>query len=549
MTLVTASIPGGIHMDVQENINIANHVAKRQNLLPYIVKARAEQEPDRLLMEEVETGQCLSYSEFHQSALRWAGALDALGVSRDDTVATMFPASVAAYQVWFGISWLRAIEVPLNNEYLGPMLATLLNRSMARILVIAEEFVDRIADIAEQCTCLEIVIVPDAQQRPILPIRTLIKEDLFLEDIKDWEGPAHYDPLGIAFTSGTTGPSKGVVVPWAQLAGVINSNFPGDKAEDYTDGGYYCPWPPYNLLGKGALDIAVRQGLRFIVRRRFSMRNFWPDVRKYNCTHAAIPFVATWLWQEPESSDDATNPLRRVLMVPVIKEFEAFAKRFNVRVSTGYASTEAGYCFGMADQLIPGSCGKVTQGFEVRVVDEFDEVVAPGELGQLIVRNKEPWQQMTKYFNDPVATSAVWRNGWYHTGDAFRYDVDGNFYFSGRMKDYIKRRGQNISLSDLEGQVDAHPDVIECAVVGIATSLAGEGGFADEDIKLFVVKTPHSTLTETELYEFLRQRTPRFMHPQYIEFIDSLPRGELNKILKRELRARPAGGALVQRSD
>jgi crotonobetaine/carnitine-CoA ligase len=422
------------------------------------------------------------------------------------------------------------------------MLSTLVGRSKARVLIIANEFSDRLPQVVKDCELLETVIIPDAEAPPDLAIRVLVEGDIEHANSQTFPGPAHHDPLGIVYTSGTTGPSKGVVVPWAQMSDAVNANFAGDNAADYENGAYYCPWPPYNLLGKGAFDIAVRQGLRLVLRRRFSQSNFWSDVRTYGCTHAAIPFIGPWLWCQPEKADDATNPLRRVLMVPVMSEHVEFGKRFGVRVSTGYATTECGFAIGTADPVDPASCGRALEGFEVRVVDEHDETVAPGELGELVARHRRPWHQMTGYFDDPAATAAAWRNGWYHTGDAFRYDEAGNLYFSGRLKDYIKHRGQNVSASDLESQVNDHVDVIECACVGIPTELAGEGGFADEDIKLFVIKSDASTLTESELYEFLRERIPRFMYPQCIEFIASLPRGQMNKVLKRELRTRPRSG-------
>jgi carnitine-CoA ligase len=270
-------------------------------------------------------------------------------------------------------------------------------------------------------------------------------------------------------------------------------------------------------------------------------------VRTYRCTHAAIPFIGPWLWRQPALPDDADNPLRRVLMVPVMSEHVEFAKRFGVRISTGYATTECGYAIGTANPVNPASCGRAVAGFDVRVVDENDETVAPGELGELMVRQAEPWHQMTGYFDDPAATTAAWRNGWYHTGDAFRCDNEGNLYFSGRLKDYIKHRGQNISSSDLEMQAIEHPDVVECACVGIATELAGEGGFADEDIKLFVIRATASSLTESELYAFLKERIPRFMYPQCIEFVESMPRGQMNKVLKRELRTRVESGVFFRR--
>ena len=518
-------------------------------ILPQIIRERASASPGRILLEEIQNGRKLTYGEFHASTLRWAESLSNLGVTEKHTVATMFPTSILALECWLGVAWLGAIEVPLNNQYSGPMLASLINRSQARVMVVSQSLVHKVDAIADKLTTLEKVVVPDTDQAlPAMPIQGLSQHEFFAETGRDRTDPPHYAPFGMVLTSGTTGPSKGVIVPWAELACAVLANFPDDDPADYDDGGYYCPWPLYNLLGKGAFDIAVRQGLRLVLRDRFSQQHFWSDVKAYRCTHAVLPFVGPWLWREPPSSSDSDNPLRRVVMVPVMSEHREFAERFGVKVSTAYATTEAGFAITTANPSDPASCGRAIPGFQLRVVDEHDELVAPGVLGELIARHDLPWRQMTEYFNDPVATAAAWRNGWYHTGDAMRYDEDGNFFFSGRMKDYLKHRGQNVSAVDLELQVIEHPDIIECACVGVPTELAGEGGFADEDIKLFVVKDASSTLTEHALHAWLIERLPRFMVPQFIEYIDVLPRGDLEKILKRDLRIRPPGGVAFART-
>jgi crotonobetaine/carnitine-CoA ligase len=154
----------------------------------------------------------------------------------------------------------------------------------------------------------------------------------------------------------------------------------------------------------------------------------------------------------------------------------------------------------------------------VRVVDEHDEEVPPGTVGELIVRSGDPWVMNQGYWNMPEATARAWRNGWFHTGDAFVEDEDGWLYFVDRRKDALRRRGENISSFEVEAGINAHPEVAETAVLGVPSKLT------EDDVMAVIVRTPGSALTEVELVEWLIPRMPRFHIPRYIEFVDELPK-------------------------
>jgi crotonobetaine/carnitine-CoA ligase len=184
------------------------------------------------------------------------------------------------------------------------------------------------------------------------------------------------------------------------------------------------------------------------------------------------------------------------------------------------------------------SCGKARPGppgYEVRLVDERDVPVAEGETGELVCRTEEPWAMNAGYLGRPEETATAWRNGWFHTGDAFRMDAGGRYYFVDRIKDAIRRRGENVSSFEIEREVLDHPDVNECAAIGVPSELG------EEDIKVFVVRRPGSDLTAVALIEHVRGRCADFMVPRYVEFLDELPRTEATqKVKKSELRAREA---------
>jgi len=183
------------------------------------------------------------------------------------------------------------------------------------------------------------------------------------------------------------------------------------------------------------------------------------------------------------------------------------------------------------------SCGKVRRGppgFEIRLVDEYDEEVALGEPGELIVRTDEPWALNSGYFGMPEKTAEAWRNGWFHTGDVFVRDGDGYFYFVDRLKDCIRRRGENISSMEVEAYVHEHPEVLECAAIGVPSE------YGEDEVKICVTVKPGFDLEAWDLLEFLAPRMPRFMLPRFVELVGELPKTEAtNRIKKAELKREP----------
>jgi crotonobetaine/carnitine-CoA ligase len=246
--------------------------------------------------------------------------------------------------------------------------------------------------------------------------------------------------------------------------------------------------------------------------------------------------MASFLMAMPAQPDDADNPLQNVSMGPLVAEVEEFKRRFGVQVSTGYGMTEIGVPMASDGwNLANGtSCGRVRTGYpgyEVRVVDELERPLGPGEVGELLVRTAEPFTMNAGYFNMPAATAHAWRNGWFHTGDAFKYDEDGNYYFVDRIKDAIRRRGENISSFEVEAYVSKHPAVAECAAVAVPSE------HSEDEVKVVIVPAPDASFDPGELIEFLVPTMPRFMIPRYVEVVDALPKTPTMRVRKVELRA------------
>ena len=513
-------------------------------VLPHLLAAHAAAVPDRTAMLDV-AGRQATYRELHDTFRTWADAYRRAGVRAGETVATMLPNSFEAYYAWLGAAWLGAIEVPVNNMYRGDMLRYLVNDSRAEVLVIARRFVDRLAEVAAEIDTLRTVVIPDVDagddvsDLPDLPFDVRHGKQFFdgSGPADDLPGPSREDTAAMIYTSGTTGPSKGVLVPWAELFEF--ARMPPDEMLDDGDG-YYTVYPAFHVSGKSALYTSARYRGHVVIRETFSLTEFWPDVRRHGIRAAGLvgPMAALLMLAEP-SDDDSTTPLESVFMGPLIPQVEAFKARFGVRVGTGFGMTEIGVPlasdgFDLANST---SCGRPRTGpphYEVRVVDEDDRDVAPDVVGELVVRAGDKWVITTGYFGRPEATEAAWRNGWFHTGDAFRYDADGNYYFVDRLKDAIRRRGENISSFEVEAGVNQHPAVQESAAVAVPSELG------EDDIKVYVVARPEHALDPRELVEFLDERMPRFMVPRYVEVVAALPKTDATfRTRKVELRHDP----------
>ncbi|KAA9157336.1 AMP-binding protein [Amycolatopsis acidicola] len=499
--------------------------------MPELLRLRSLARPDDVFLEEA-GGARWTNREFYEETLKVADALATLGVRRGDRVASMLDPGARAHSVWLGACWAGAVEAPLNVDYRGALLAHALNDSRAAVLVTTAEYAARLAVVADRLTALRTVVFVDEHVE--LPWETCLLDDLLrVAHPAERPAPAEYDPYAVVYTSGTTGPSKGVLTPWASLHLTVEATFPGDRPGEYPGGAIYSPWPVFHGLGKYALVVAAELGLRVVQRPRFSVSAFWDDIREHGCTHVHLMGFGALLLNRPGRPDDAANPLRRAVMLPLPVRFREFERRFGVRISTAWGMTEIGLPISTGDPVDPAACGRLLPGFEARLVDNHDYDVPDGQPGEFVIRSTRPWRLMTEYLGRPEATARAWRNGWLHTGDILRRDPNGQYYFVDRKADYLRSRGQNISSLEVEATVAAHPEVEACACIGVPSELG------EDDVKVVVIRDDDSGLTEPELLAYLIEHLPRFMVPRYIEFTDGLPRTPTGKVRKAELRETP----------
>lgn len=502
--------------------------------IPALIAQRATENPEKTFIREV-GGRTVTYGEFQAEALKWAALFAKLQVGEGATVLTMLPPSADAYAIWIGLSWVRAIEVPCNTDYQERMLTYLCSNSGARVAVVGKQWAHRFREIADQLPGLETVIVPDAEEPIDLPWRTATRRDAHaLAPAEGLSPPMPWEVSLMVYTSGTTGHSKGVLMPWGQQRENSVGSIPEDCLTE--DDVYYSAFPMFHGSGRMPLCLMALSNGHLVVREKFNTDKFWEDIRKYRCTTTAlVGAMVQFLWLQEPKEDDRDNPLRQAVMLPLHPEWRGFEKRFDIRVRTAYAMTECSPPIGTGwDIRDPLSCGTLRPGYEARIVDAHDYEVPPGELGELIIRHKDPWKLFLGYFGMPDKTMEAWRNGWLHTGDAFRRDIQGNYYFVDRFKDAIRRRGENISSFEVELHVNAHPEVRESAAVAVPSE------WGEDEVKVVVIRAPGSQLGADDLFQFLIRTMPKFMVPRYIEFVDSLPKTDATmRVRKVELRVNP----------
>lgn len=509
-------------------------MTQHSKLLPHVVAARAtdSRHAERIYLEEVD-GRAVTYQQAHRGALGWAAHLEHLGVGYGDRVATLLPTSGVGVMASIGVSWLGAIDVPINPAHRGRLLRYYLEDAAPRAVVTAAEL---LAHVEEALVDLPVdaLVVPDGDEATTSPVAAvhLGEPAPAAGDEVSFRGPQAHDVAVILYTSGTTGPSKGVLVPWEQLLATCEGSLPPGALGE--DDAFYAPFGLFHITGRSAVYTMALHAGRTVLRDRFSTDAYWSDIAKHGCTTTVLMgAMANFLYRLPASDDDARTPLEKILMAPLIPEVEDFKERFGVRVCTVFNMTEvsvpiASNGWELANER---SCGCVREGYEVRVVDEFDREVAVGDVGELIVRAGRPWTLASGYWQKPEKTVEAWRNLWFHTGDAMRVDEDGNYYFVDRLKDAIRRRGENISSLELELEVGEHPGVHEAAAFGVPSE------YGEEDVMVAVVAKPDHTIDPKELTEFLADRVPKFMVPRYVEVRSELPKTQTEKIKKQELKS------------
>jgi crotonobetaine/carnitine-CoA ligase len=496
-------------------------------VLPQALRRRAAEHPDRTLVV-FEDGGRWTYGETLCEAERVAHALRRIGVAPGDRVVSWLPTGPDALRVWFGVNLLGAALVPLNTAYRGGLLEHSIALSGASVALVHVDLLDRL-EAVDHAGLTDVVVVGGRGSVGGLRVHdAAVLDSPPPQEPAAWPDVMPWDPYAVVLTSGTTGPSKGVVCSYAQLSACAEAAFAGDFGADDR---YLVTLPLFHAGGTIGVNAAVVLGGSIVLSSGFRTGDFWDFVRATGPTHVTLLGVmATYLSKQEPSSADADHSLRRVFMIP-LSDAATFAERFGVEVVAMYNMTEVSIPIVSGPNPVQdGTSGRARPGMEVRIVDEHDLEVPDGTVGELVVRGAEPWTIATEYLGRPEATAAAWRNGWFHTGDAFRR-VAGEYFFVDRMGDTIRRRGENISSFEVENEIVAHPSVSEVAIVA-TPSPDGE-----DEVLAVLAPAPGRSIDVAELIEFIRPRMAHFMIPRYFRVLDELPKTPTSKIQKHTLRA------------
>ena len=515
------------------------HENPEEWVLPRILRSKAEVHPDRPYYR-FQQGSWISYGEMQLRTNRVANALARHGIGSGDVVATQLPNLEPHVEIWFGILASGAAQCPINIAYRGDFLSWAINLPKARMLVVADTYLAELDAVSDELPLLEkVIVVPTGAAHGPEPRRPWESYEEFLDgaDERDpgieltWTQDAR-----IMFTSGTTGRSKGVIK---------------QHASDYFSGRTYCEvcevteddvlFSCLPLFHSNAQVLAafpaMIAGARIQFDTRYSSTRFWGSVIECGATLLnTVSAINYFIWNTDSTGLDRAHKVTRIMAMPAPKDlYWDFQERFGIRFIEGYGLTETGMVTyhppGAAGR--PGSCGIATPGFEVTVVEPgTDRPLPPGNQGEIVVDMKMPNIVMRAYVGMPEKTAEDFRNLKLHTGDLGELDEEGYLYFRDRLKDYIRRRGENVSSVEVERTVMSHPDVLEAAAIGVQ---AHEGASAEDEIMVCVVTRSHR-LTPRELANFLEPKMPVFAIPRYIRFMDHLPKTPTERVRKVELR-------------
>jgi crotonobetaine/carnitine-CoA ligase len=484
------------------------------------VSARATEHPDAPLIIEAD-GRTYSNRYAMELIGRWAAGL---AIANGGRLATLLPNQAAVPLLRLAAGRARAAFAAVNPILRGPMLADALRRMSATDIVVAGDTADLVEEIVH-------LLSPD------LRVHHLNGDELTVDGVAT--GPIDLDPdpdpmsvPTLVYTSGTSGPAKPVLLRASSLS-LYGHNLVNDTGKVWPAGtGYYSPWHPAHILGAVALDAAVQRNLTLVTRRKFTADTFWTDVTTFSCGMAVVVSVGDELWVKRQPSQQR-NPLELVGMAPLIKEYAAFERYFGVDVVSMYGMTELGNVLVGRSPRDFRSVGRPVAGYEVRLDPVEYAADGPGTAGEMLVR---PAISTSVYDSAAGMVSDNWRDGWFHTGDLFVEDEDG-YQFVGRLKDCIRRRGRNISATDLEEHIREVDGIEDCACIGVGPpdALAGD----DAEIRVFIQPDPGVTLDLAAIIQRLREVLPRYMLPRYFDVVDELPRTPNGKLLRENLRQRP----------
>jgi crotonobetaine/carnitine-CoA ligase len=504
--------------------------------LPALLRERVQTHGDQTLVTTALGDGRLTYGEADALSARLAAGLAALGITRGDRAVMMMGNRIEFVLTWFALNRLGACHAPINLEYRGDFLEHLVNTAEATVMVCEERFVETIVASQDRMPRLEHLIVVGAAADP--GRFTLHRfEDVLVDDDPPAVEVTPADLYAVMFTSGSTGRSKGALLPQghARLLNASNAELLGLGPGAI----YSTDLPLFHINAHMNVYGSLLAGCEARLEERFSASRWLDRIRASRATHTSmLGVMVDFVLRTDPRDDDTAHDLRSAWMVPCTPLLSGrFRDRFGVeRITTSYGTSEVGMVANrVVDSSEDVSSGKVlTDHYEVEIAGPDDYAVPTGETGEVLVRPRHRWTTTLGYFGMPERSVESMVNLWFHTGDVGRFDDEGRLTFVDRLADRLRRRGENVASADVEAVVGDYPGVAEVAVVSVPADEAG----GEDEIKACIVG---AEFDPDELWAWCDVRLPGFAVPRYLQRLDALPKTPTSKVIKHELRANAEG--------
>ncbi len=493
-----------------------------------LIEHRAEVTPDFIFGIHEDDDRQISFGELEVCVNRLANGLAKLGMVQGQRVAVMLGNHPDHIFTFFALAKLGAIWVPVNVNLRGPSLDFLIEQTIPSAIIVDSKFWDRLEPCLSKRTIERIII-----RNPVISLKSMNAVDFAEVAQGDAVPPPPTPTLDeircISFTSGTTGPPKGALLTERMLRACATG---AGMASDVRPGDVFLLWEPiYHNSGAQMCILALMEPVTLVIVPRFSASHFWDQVKRYKVTKIHyLGGVIDILLKYPTLPNDKVHSVEIAFGGGCSTDsWRAFEERFGVKIREAYGLTEAS-CFTILNTSGKvGSIGKPYPYFEVQIVDDHGKPLPANQIGEIVVREKTPGLITQGYLENPEATAAALRGNWLYTGDLGRFDDEGDFYYVGRVKDSIRRRGENISAWEVERVLNSHPDIRESAVIGVDAEIG------EQELKAFVVCAAGATLEPLDIVRWCQPRMPYFQIPRYVAFVDSFEKTPTERIRKENL--------------
>jgi crotonobetaine/carnitine-CoA ligase len=491
-----------------------------------VLDERAERFGDRMLMSIA--GTPVTFEQMRDRSCAAANVLTTMGVGKGDTVALFTATCPEWVYVWLGAARIGAVTAAVNVANKGDFLLHALRLSRAKVVITDVERHSRVQEIAHRVETLSSVHVVGMSLSEALASASAEPPALQTEP----------DEIGaLFFTSGTTGPSKAVATTWNYLFSAAAGVAAAWELE--SDDVVWSAMPLFHLSAAPSVLAPMLTGATTVLSATFRPTEVWDQVRACGATgFAGAGAMVSMLWNQLPDSRDSQLPLRFISAAPISADmYRGIEARYNARIVTMYGMTEAfPIAFkSVSDGGVPGTSGTVNPAFEVRIVDSDGQSLPAGSVGEICCRPTSDDVMSSGYVDASAVDSTLVvhpHEEWFHTGDLGSLDDDGNLTYIDRVKDSLRRRGENVSSVEVETTVMRHPAVLEAAAVAVPSELG------EDDILVVVTLRPGAGLDPAELLDFCSARMPYFCVPRYLDIVDQIPKNVIGRVRKDVLRAR-----------